>query len=67
MTDRQEQIIEFIKMYKNKNGYSPSIREIAAAVGCTSSGTVHRQLQKLSELNKITFVSKIPRSINLID
>lgn len=45
--NRQERIYAFIEEEYKKNGYSPSIGEIAAHVGLAAKSNVHRQLQQL--------------------
>lgn len=37
LTDRQGEILEFIKRYLAQNGYPPTVRDIGQAVGLTSS------------------------------
>jgi SOS-response transcriptional repressor LexA len=43
----QQEILDFIRSYPHQ--YSPSIREIAVAVGINSTSTVHHHLIKLEE------------------
>lgn len=45
--NKQELIYAFIKEEYEKNGYSPSISEIAAHMGLTAKSNIHRQLQAL--------------------
>jgi len=49
ISSRQEKILKFISKKIKKSGYPPSIREIARAVGLSSSATVHSHLKKLEE------------------
>lgn len=44
---RQKQILQFIKDYIEKYGYSPTLGEIADAMGVSSLATVHEHLQSL--------------------
>ena len=44
---RQKQILSFIKQYIDKYGYSPTLGEIAEAIGVSSLATVHEHLQAL--------------------
>lgn len=57
---------EFIREYKEKNGYSPSFRDIADALG-VSLATVTYHLHRLRDDGKIRFNDKISRSIVVID
>ena len=49
VSHKPEQILEFIRQYTLENGYSPSIREIGAAVGLKSTASVSYHLQTLEE------------------
>src|SRR3989338_1577620 len=44
---RQRQIVDFISQFIQKNGYSPTLSEIAGAIGVSSLATVHEYLQAL--------------------
>ena len=48
-THKQMEILAFIEKFQEENGYSPTVREICAAVGLTSTSTVHSHLKKLTE------------------
>lgn len=45
--DKREQIYEYIEEEYRKNGYSPSISDIAAHLGLSAKSNIHRQLQQL--------------------
>ncbi len=47
LSDTTQRIAEFVKIYQQKYGYSPTIREIRDAVGLRSISTVVYHLQKL--------------------
>ena len=51
MTDKGElrriKILEFIKSYIKKNGYSPSYEEIADGVGLKSKSSVYSHIKKM--------------------
>lgn len=49
ISNRQQQILEFIKTQIKTTGYPPSVREIGKAVGLKSSSTVHNHLLQLEE------------------
>ena len=63
-TDRDREIFTFIQDYYQKNGFSPSIREIGAGV-YMSRTAVQRHLYKMVEIGYLTISPKTPRSIVL--
>lgn len=68
ISSRQKEIIEFIKRYQADKGYSPAVREIAAAVGLASSSTVHGHLERLERRGYIKRGDiKSPRAIEIIE
>jgi repressor LexA len=46
---RQKQILDFISQYIQKNGFSPTLRQIANSLGVKSLATVHEHLQSMIE------------------
>ena len=48
-SDKAQLIIEFMDRFIRENGYSPSVREIGAAVGLRSTASVSYHLQQLQE------------------
>jgi repressor LexA len=61
MIPRQQAILDFIRDYPLQ--YPPTVREIGAAVGLSSSSTVHAHLTKLVELGFIERKPNSPRCI----
>ncbi|MGL4372187.1 MAG: transcriptional repressor LexA, partial [Turicibacter sp.] len=49
ITKRQQSILDFIALEVSKRGYPPSVREIGAAVGLSSTASVHNQLNQLEK------------------
>ena len=49
LTQRQSDILNAIKQMIAKNGFPPTVREIGAKVGLTSSATTHFHIKKLIE------------------
>ena len=45
ITERQKEILDTIKKFIAKNGFPPTVREIGAAVGLSSSATTHFHLK----------------------
>lgn len=46
---RQRQVIDFIAQFTQTRGYSPSLRDIANALGLSSLATVHEHIERLVE------------------
>ncbi|WP_125153705.1 transcriptional repressor LexA [Clostridium rectalis] len=65
--DKQKQILEFIKQQIKIKGYPPSVREICAAVGLSSTSTVHGHLQRLEKKGLIKRDPTKPRAIEITD
>jgi repressor LexA len=53
LTEKQQRIYDYILLYSSENGYPPSVREIAQAVGLKSPSTVHFHLKALEEAGAI--------------
>ncbi len=64
---RQRQIVEFIGQFIQKNGYSPTLSEIAGAIGVSSLATVHEHLQALIKKKIIRKYEGAIRGIELIE
>ena len=64
---RQRQIVDFIAQYIQKNGYSPTLQEIANSIGVSSLATVHEHLQALQRKKVIKKFEGAVRGIELID
>ena len=47
LTERQQQVLEYIRQTVAERGYPPSVREIGEAVGLSSPSTVHSHLSAL--------------------
>jgi len=66
LTERQRQVLEFIRARIRERGYPPSVREIGAALGLRSSSTVHGHLSRLEEKGYIRRDPTKPRAIELL-
>ncbi|MDP3958397.1 MAG: transcriptional repressor LexA [bacterium] len=49
LTKRQKEVLDFIKAYSKKKGYSPSLEEIQAKFGFASVSTAHFHVAKLKD------------------
>lgn len=66
MGNRQKEIYEYIKHFLDENKYSPSMREITAAVGLKSVSTTHGHLDRLRDKGYIDFINSSPRTLQII-
>ena len=64
---RQRQIVEFVSQYIQKNGYSPTLQEIADAIGVSSLATVHEHLQALERKGVIKKYEGAVRGLEIAD
>lgn len=64
---RQRQIVDFIAQYLQRNGYSPTLKEIAESIGVSSLATVHEHLQALQRKKVIKKHDGAVRGIELLD
>lgn len=64
---RQKQILDFLKLYIEKYGYSPTLSEIAEAIGVHSLATVHEHLQTMALKGVIKKFEGAVRGIEVID
>lgn len=67
LTERQRQILQFIKDEIRAKGYPPSVREIGEAIGLSSSSTVHGHMTRLEEKGYIRRDPTKPRAIEVLD
>lgn len=67
MTDRQREILDFIRAELHRRGYPPSVREIGEAVGLSSSSTVHSHLAALEAKGFIRRDPSKPRALEVLD
>jgi repressor LexA len=67
LTDRQRQILEFIKAEVRQKGFPPTVRDIGAAVGLSSSSTVHSHLAALEAKGLIRRDPSKPRALEVTD
>ncbi len=63
---RQRQILEFIQNFIKKYGYSPTLMEIAKAMGLTSPATIHEHLRILERKGVIKRNDNEVRGIAII-
>lgn len=67
LTDRQQDILEFIRQYRDETGFPPTLREIGAKFGISSTFGVKRHIEALSKKGYLTVESNASRGIALIE
>ncbi len=67
LSQREIEILRFIKHNIQTKGYPPSVREIGEAVGLKSSSTVHSYLRKLEEKKLLRRDPSKPRAMEILD
>lgn len=65
LSDKQQLVYDYIKQYVKQNGYPPTVREVAEALGCKSASTAQFHMQKLEELGYIVRDPAKPRAYEL--
>ena len=65
LTPRQRQILEFVDAEARRRGYPPSVREIGAAVGLSSTSTVHSHLSALVSKGYLVRDPTKPRALQV--
>lgn len=67
LSQKQIDILMFIKNQIQQKGYPPSVREICKGVNLRSTSTVHRHLEKLEVKGYIRKDPTKPRAIEILD
>lgn len=67
LSERQEQVLEFIRNTVAARGYPPSVREIGEAIGLSSPSSVHAHLNTLVESGVLRRDPAKPRAIVIVD
>lgn len=67
LTEKQKEILEYIKSEILSKGYPPSVREICTAVHLKSTSSVHAHLSSLEDKGFIRRDPTKPRTIEIID
>lgn len=64
---KQKQILNFISQYIQTNGSSPTLQEIASAMGLSSLSTVHEHIEALIKKHMIKRYNGTVRGLEIID
>jgi repressor LexA len=66
LTQRQQEIWQFLVEYVDSHGYPPTVREIGEAVGLASPSTVHAHLANLERAGLLRRDPTKPRALELV-
>jgi len=67
LTRRQREVLDVIRDFIARNGYSPSLEEIGAALSLSSVATVHKHVSHLVEKGYVRRAWNQNRSIEIVD
>jgi repressor LexA len=67
LSQRQRAILEYIQEFLSENGYPPTIREIGAAVGISSTSVVNYNLNRLVAMEYLTREKDVSRGLRLAE
>jgi repressor LexA len=67
LTDRQRQVLDYIREMVATRGYPPSVREIGEAIGLSSPSTVHSHLSSLVKAGLLRRDPTKPRAIEVLE
>lgn len=63
---KERQVLEFITQYVQRNGYAPTLMEIAQGLGLNAASTIHEHVQRLINKGYIRKTPGIERGIEII-
>jgi repressor LexA len=66
ISERQQQVLDYIRSMVSQRGYPPSVREIGEALGLSSPSTVHSHLSSLAKAGLIRKDPTKPRAIEIL-
>lgn len=64
--ERREKMLEYIKGYIERNGYSPTVREIQVACGLGSTATVQYNLEQMRKTGQVTWIPGLTRTLRVV-
>lgn len=64
---RQREILQFVSQYIQKYGYSPTLHEIAKAIGVSSLATIHEHLESMAKKGVIRRYQGAIRGLEIVD
>ena len=67
LTERQNQVYEFLRDYVRRNGKPPTIKEVGESLGIRSTNGVHKMLVVLEKKGYITRTPHEARGLEIVD
>ena len=67
LTDKQKECLIIINLFIKRNGYSPTVREIAKELKNNSPATTFHHMKELKKKGYITWIKGQNRTIRLMD
>ena len=67
LTTQEQNTLQFIRNYIAQFGYAPKFKEIGAAIGVASQGTIHRYVQSLEDKGYINRSKGNARGMSLVE
>lgn len=63
----RERIVGFITAYRDEHGWSPTLREVAAAVGLRQANSVKQHLDALAAAGRVAYDPFVARSLRVVE
>lgn len=67
LTKREKEVLDFIKVSTQINGFAPTLKEIRSHLELRSISTVHEHIQNLKRKGMLSKEMSQPRSLRIID
>jgi repressor LexA len=67
LSEKQIEILAFIKKYMGVAHYAPTYKEICEMAGLASTSNVHYHLQKLRAAGYVTWTERRARTLRVLD
>ena len=67
ISDKQQEILDYVKQFTLQKGYPPTVREICEKVNLKSTSSVHSHLASLENKGYIRRDPSKPRAIEIVD
>ena len=66
MTQKQHEVIKFIEEYSDANGFPPTFRDVAEAMGITVRAA-HDHIKRLRKKGYLTYEPRKPRTLRIVE
>lgn len=67
LTAKQQQVLEAVRDFQARNGFAPTVRELAEWFGQSSTASIHKILQVLKEKGHLRKDDRKSRALGVID